>query len=171
MGAWRIDDLDAMIQTMADSATGQGPPTGWEALRAAEWEQARAAFEAELAGKETARALDGRAQARWWLSDISGAIEAWEGAYTAYRRGGLDEPAAHVAVLLSREHAEALGNHGWRTAGWPWWNRSEPSTRCGRSLMPSGPSPWRGEPGTRTWSWPRWAGLGWAGRDCPGSDR
>jgi hypothetical protein len=103
-----------MIGAMAGSAT---PQSGWDALRAAQWEAARAAFEAELAHQETAAVLDGLARARWWLSDIPGAIEAWERAYTAYRRAGLDEPAAHVAVLLSREHAEGLGNdalaNGW----------------------------------------------------------
>ena len=74
-------------------------------------------MEAELAHQETASALDGLARARWWLSDIPGAIEAWERALAAYRRADLDEPAAHVAVLLSREHAEGLGNdavaNGW----------------------------------------------------------
>jgi hypothetical protein len=103
-----------MIGAMAGSAT---PQTGWDALRAAEWKAARAAFEAELVRQETAAALDGMARARWWLSDIPGAVEAWERAYTAYRRADQDEPAAHVAVLLSREHAEGLGNdalaNGW----------------------------------------------------------
>ena len=51
------------------------------------------------------------------ISVEAGAVEAWERAYTAYRRAGLDEPAAHVAVFLSREHAEGLGNdalaNGW----------------------------------------------------------
>src|SRR6266511_3596684 len=102
---------------MIDEGPPRGPSTGWEALHAADWGGARAAFEAELAGRETAAGLDGLARALWWLSDIPGAIEAWEGAYTAYRRDGSDEPAAHVALLLSREHAEALGNHalanGW----------------------------------------------------------
>jgi DNA-binding CsgD family transcriptional regulator len=103
-----------MIGAMPGSAT---PQTGWDALRAAQWAAARAAFEADLAREETAAALDGLARARWWLSDLPGAIEAWERAYTAYRRGDLDEPAAHVAVLLSREHAEGMGNdalaNGW----------------------------------------------------------
>jgi DNA-binding CsgD family transcriptional regulator len=103
-----------MIGAMAGSAT---PHSGWDALRAAQWAAARAAFEAELAHQETAAVLDGLARARWWLSDLPGAVEAWERAYTAYRRGGLDEPAAHVAILLSREHAEGLGNdalaNGW----------------------------------------------------------
>jgi DNA-binding CsgD family transcriptional regulator len=105
-----------MIRAM-DQVTPQGSPTGWDALREAEWELARASFEAEVARNETSESLDGLAQARWWLSDISGAIEAWDRAYAAYRRAGLDEPAAHVAVLLSREHGEALGNqalaNGW----------------------------------------------------------
>lgn len=106
-----------MIRAMASSAAPPTSSSGWDALRAAEWEQARAAFEAEVASKGTAVALDGLARARWWLSDISGAIEVWERAYTAYRGDGLDESAAHVAVLLSREHAEGLGNdavaNGW----------------------------------------------------------
>jgi hypothetical protein len=86
-----------MIGAMAGSATSQ---TGWDALRTAEWAAARAAFEADLAGKETAAGLDGPARAWWWLSDLPGAIEAWERAYATYRREGQDEPAAHVAVLL-----------------------------------------------------------------------
>ena len=107
---------DAMIGAM-DPETPQGSATGWDSLREAEWELARASFEAELASKETAEALDGLARTRWWLSDISGAVDAWDRAYTAYRRAGLDESAAHVAVLLSREHGEGLGNqalaNGW----------------------------------------------------------
>jgi DNA-binding CsgD family transcriptional regulator len=106
-----------MIRAMASSATPPASSNGWDALGVADWAGARAAFEAELANKETAAALDGLAWARWWLSDIHGAIDAWERAYTAYRRADLDEPAAHVAVLLSREHAEGLGNdavaNGW----------------------------------------------------------
>jgi DNA-binding NarL/FixJ family response regulator len=106
-----------MIRGMAVPATPEQASSGWAFLHAAEWEQARVAFEAELGGAETPEALDGLARARWWLSDIPGAIEAWEGAYRAYRRSASDERAAHVAVLLSREHAEALGNHalanGW----------------------------------------------------------
>jgi DNA-binding CsgD family transcriptional regulator len=102
---------------MASSTTPPARSPGWEALRAAEWSDARAAFEADLATVETASALDGLARARWWMSDIAGAVEAWERAYTACRRDGQDEAAAHVALLLSREHAEGLGNdalaNGW----------------------------------------------------------
>jgi DNA-binding CsgD family transcriptional regulator len=106
-----------MIGAMAIPATPEAPLTGWDALRAAEWTAARTAFERELATAETAAALDGLAESRWWLSDIAGAVDAWERAYTALRRDGQDERAAHVAILLSREHAEGLGNdalaNGW----------------------------------------------------------
>src|ERR671923_1171963 len=102
---------------MIEHEDSPSPSTGWQALHAGDWEGARAAFEAELASGETAEGMDGLGRALWWLSDISGAIGAWEGAYTAYRRDGSDERAAHVALLLSREHAEALGNqalaNGW----------------------------------------------------------
>jgi hypothetical protein len=105
-----------MIRAMVESTTRE-PSAGWDALEAADWERAVAAFEAELAREETAVGLDGLARARWWRSDIAGALDAWERAYVAYRREGLGEPAAHVAVLLSREHAEGLGNdalaNGW----------------------------------------------------------
>ena len=112
-GDGRCDDRG----TLSEQKETRGPPTGWDALRAADWNGARAAFEVELASGETAAGLDGLARALWWLSDIPGAIQAWEGAYRAYRRDGSDEQAAHVAVMLSREHDEALASHvlanGW----------------------------------------------------------
>jgi DNA-binding NarL/FixJ family response regulator len=106
-----------MIGAMGGSEISHGSSEGWYALRAADWKQARAAFEAELASEETAAAFDGLARALWWMSDITGAVAAWERAYASYRRDRRDEAAARVAVLLSREHAEGLGNdaiaNGW----------------------------------------------------------
>jgi DNA-binding CsgD family transcriptional regulator len=102
---------------MGARVAAEPPSAGWVALGAADWDGARVAFESELVAAETAAALDGLARARWWLSDVPGAIEAWERAYTAYRRDGMDEAAAHVAVLLAREHAAGSGNdvlaNGW----------------------------------------------------------
>lgn len=95
-----------MIRAM-NPETPRSSPSGWDALGTADWELARTSFETEVASKETGEALDGLARARWWLSDISGAVDAWDRAYAQYRRAGLDEAAAHVAVLLSREHSEA----------------------------------------------------------------
>ena len=94
-----------------------GSSDGWGALAEARWADARGAFEVECSTAETASALDGLAQARWWSSDISGAVDAWERAYSAYRRDGEDGRAAHVALLLAREHAQGLANdalaNGW----------------------------------------------------------
>jgi DNA-binding CsgD family transcriptional regulator len=101
-----------------EPATGYGPPDdGWESLRAGEWEQAKAAFEAALAERETPAALDGLARSRWWLSDVAGAVEAWERAYTAYRRDGEDDAAARAALYLAKEHGRTLGNHA-AANGW-----------------------------------------------------
>ena len=168
-----------MIGAMAATATSPAPSTGWDALRAAEWKEARAAFESELAAVETASVLDGLARARWWMSDISGAVEAWERAYTACRRDGQDEAAAHLAVLLAREHAEGLGNdalaNGWLARAkavladypdsveWGWVALVESeraSIRSTRSNTLNVRSPLPGELGTRIWSWPLWAGPG-----------
>src|SRR5262245_13315942 len=116
-GVGRFGTGDAMIGSMDEPAATRSSSGGWEALRAAAWGDARAAFEADLATAETAEGLAGLAQARWWLSDVPGAIDAWERAYTSWRRSGGDEQAAHIAVLLSREQAEGLGNdvlaNGW----------------------------------------------------------
>lgn len=80
----------------------------------ARWEEAGNLLAAAGDGPE---ALEDLARARWWLSDIPGAVEAWEGAYAGYQRAGSHEDAAHIALLLSREHGDALGNHalanGW----------------------------------------------------------
>jgi DNA-binding CsgD family transcriptional regulator len=102
---------------LADSESSKASSAGWEALADGKWDEARAAFEAEASTAETATVLDGLARARWWLSDISGAVEAWERAYTSYRRQGLDELAAHVALQLAREQAQGIANdvlaNGW----------------------------------------------------------
>ena len=76
MAAW--DDSG-----MAGPGALEHASSGWESLRAAEWEQARVAFENELAGGETPEALDGLGRALWWLSDVPGAIEAWKRAYAS----------------------------------------------------------------------------------------
>ena len=94
-----------------------GTVKGWDALKAGSWEEARAAFESLAAGGDSPAAFDGLGQARWWLSDVAGAIAAWERAYTGYRHQGADAAAARVAIFLWTEHGRTLGNHtvadGW----------------------------------------------------------
>ncbi len=89
----------------------------WESLRAGQWVAANAAFELAVAQRETPAALDGLARSRWWLSDVAGAVDAWERAYAGYRRETADADAARVSLFLSKEHRDSLGNHavanGW----------------------------------------------------------
>ncbi len=90
---------------------------GWDALKAGSWQEAKAAFESLSADGGSPAAFDGLGQARWWLSDVAGAIAAWERAYTEYRHQGADAAAARVALFLWTEHGRTLGNHtvaeGW----------------------------------------------------------
>jgi tetratricopeptide (TPR) repeat protein len=106
-----------MIRTMTDLRTPDHVAAGWAALRAGAWSQANDCFEAVLVENEPGAALDGLARSRWWLADVPGAIEAWEGAYTAYRRVGDDAAAARAALFLSKEHGHTLGNHA-AANGW-----------------------------------------------------
>jgi DNA-binding NarL/FixJ family response regulator len=98
-------------------ATSEQSADGWEALRAGEWSRAKAAFEAALQDGEAGAILDGFARSRWWLSEIPGAVEAWERAYAAYRREEDDTAAARVSLFLSKEYGHTLANHalanGW----------------------------------------------------------
>ncbi len=90
---------------------------GWAALRAGAWAEAVAAFESELANGEASTALDGLGRARWWTSDIRGAIDAWERAYAGYRKTRDDAAAARVALYLVKEYGATLANdavaNGW----------------------------------------------------------
>jgi DNA-binding CsgD family transcriptional regulator len=101
---------------MAEQITGQ-PTAGWAALLAGDWDRANDAFDEELLARESPRAFDGRARAKWWKGDIPGAIEAWERAYAGYRREGDDAAAARVALFLAKEHGQTLGNHA-VAGGW-----------------------------------------------------
>jgi len=89
------------------SSTGSDA-VGWEALRRGDWAEAGQAFERTLAGGESGQALDGLAQAAWWLSQTQAAISNWERAYTAYRREGDDADAAQVALRLCEEYEKTL---------------------------------------------------------------
>src|SRR5436309_357673 len=83
---------------------------GRAALAAGEWEAARDAFTSTLQDGPDPAALDGLGRSLWWLSDVEGAIDAWERAYAEHRRAGDDDAAARMALLLSREYREARGN-------------------------------------------------------------
>lgn len=71
---------------MADEFT-----VGVEALERGDWLSACQAFEAALQRGQTAEALDGLGQARWWLNDLERAIELRSRAYACYLES--DRPA------------------------------------------------------------------------------
>jgi len=93
---------------------------GIAALAGARWEEARDSLERATAEvgdpRSQAQALDGLAEAQWWVGHIDDAIAARERAHALY--GALDDhaAAARIAVWLSREYA-SLGNDA-ASRGW-----------------------------------------------------
>src|SRR5829696_5253130 len=90
--------------------------TGWRALEAAQWEEARAAFASALAAQETADARDGLAQALWFLGSVDEAIATREHAFEEYARDGRCSNAARAAVWVSHQHdvaGRASAARGW----------------------------------------------------------
>jgi DNA-binding CsgD family transcriptional regulator len=90
---------------------------GREALAQARWDEARAAFDEALGEGISADALDGLGRSLWWMRRIPEGIDARTRAYAEFRRAGRDERAAIIAVWLSREYRNLLGNEvaarGW----------------------------------------------------------
>jgi ATP/maltotriose-dependent transcriptional regulator MalT len=90
---------------------------GEEAMQSGDWEAARSAFETSLADADTARGHDGLGRALWWLGDLEGALDHRERAYVAHRKHREAAHAARIALWLSREYLEAVGNepasNGW----------------------------------------------------------
>jgi LuxR family transcriptional regulator, maltose regulon positive regulatory protein len=74
---------------------------GREAAKRGDWKEARAAFEAALAGGQTAEAVEGLALASTWLWEPEAALGGFERAYRLYRRGGDPQGAARAAMWLS----------------------------------------------------------------------
>ena len=90
---------------------------GEAALRAGDWEGARALFEAALEDEESPMAHAGLGRALWWLQDTEGAISQIEKSYAGNRAAGEIRGAAGNALWLSREYAAAYGNSA-VSAGW-----------------------------------------------------
>lgn len=89
---------------------------GWRALEAAQWDAARAAFEAALEEEETPDGRDGLGQALWFLGSVEEGIAAREHAFGGYVRGGRRDEAARVAVWVSHQHlisGRASAARGW----------------------------------------------------------
>jgi hypothetical protein len=91
---------------------------GREALARGAWEDARAAFEAALAHKETPEAVEGLGTAAWWLDDAPTTFEARERAYRLYAERGDRQGAARLAIVIAEDCLDFRGEravaNGWR---------------------------------------------------------
>jgi DNA-binding CsgD family transcriptional regulator len=98
-------------------SAGGGVPAGFVALGAGRWDEARAAFEAALAGTETAEARSGLASALWWLGEDKEGITQSKRAYSLFRRAGDVEHAVQCAVWLGIIYKANFANpaaaNGW----------------------------------------------------------
>ena len=77
----------------------------WKAaLRTCSWADARAAFERAAKTEAGPEALEGLAQAAFFLDEPDVAIDAHERAYAAYRGAGRAVDAARAAIALAWEY-------------------------------------------------------------------
>jgi hypothetical protein len=90
---------------------------GRTALRTGRWEDARNAFEAALVKAETPEALDGMAEALWWLCDARSSVRFRERAYVGFRQVGDTTSACVAALSLSTSYLVNLGNEA-AARGW-----------------------------------------------------
>ena len=77
---------------------------GRQALQAAAWDDARAAFEDALGEHESADARDGLGQALWFLGRVEEGIAAREHAFNRYVHERRCGEAARIAVWISHQY-------------------------------------------------------------------
>jgi LuxR family transcriptional regulator, maltose regulon positive regulatory protein len=82
-----------------------------------EWDTARALFDASLARRETAAALEGRSWVAWWLDEADELFRTREGAYHLYREKEDIAGAARMATWLASDYLDFRGEpaiaRGW----------------------------------------------------------
>lgn len=116
----------------------ESPADGFAALAEGRWGDARARFEAALAGGETAEGCFGLAMALWWLGENHACVERCSRAYALFREAGDVPGAARCAVWLAITYKANFANF---PAANGWLGRAE------RLLEPSAPGPLHG------WVW------------------
>jgi len=88
-----------------------------DALDRGAWEEARAAFQAELAQAESPEALEGLGLTGWWLDLAESVFDSRERAYRLYLDRGDKPSAARVAVWLAWDYwafrGESAVASGW----------------------------------------------------------
>jgi tetratricopeptide (TPR) repeat protein len=111
---------------------------GKSALQRGRWEEAVSAFGSSLGEKETSQALDGMAEALWWLCEARSSARYRERAYVKFREDGDVASAGRAAVNLSISYLVNLGNEA-ASRGW--------LARAERVMGGTDPNPMRG------WLW------------------
>ncbi len=90
---------------------------GWEALRGARWDDARAILEPLTAAEETPEAFEALSWAAWWDDDARAVFAARERAYALYKRRGDRAGAARMATWLAADELDFNGalsvSSGW----------------------------------------------------------
>ncbi|HXH83632.1 MAG TPA: LuxR C-terminal-related transcriptional regulator [Candidatus Tectomicrobia bacterium] len=86
-----------------ESSAAAAIARGRQALARADWNAARAAFEDALRRQETPEALEGLAEAAWWLNDDATVLQARDRAYRSYRSRGDRRGAGRVAISLATD--------------------------------------------------------------------
>jgi DNA-binding NarL/FixJ family response regulator len=83
---------------------------GTRSLAGGKWTDAKVAFEAALAARESAEALSGLGEAIFYQGDLARAMELRERAYVAFRNEGDAVAAARMALWLAMNHAAGFSN-------------------------------------------------------------
>jgi DNA-binding NarL/FixJ family response regulator len=81
------------------------------------WEEARAAFQVNLAVGETPEALEQLGLAAWWLDDVALTFDARERSYRLYRERGDPRGAARLAIWLVWDYLSFRGDSA-VASGW-----------------------------------------------------
>lgn len=107
-----------LVRVTAERGAGAGPlRDAVAALMQGQWERARAGFEAVLEEGESPEALEGLAEAAWWLDDASVVLNTRRRAYRLFRQAGDDLGAGRMATELGFDHAvfrlELAVANGW----------------------------------------------------------
>ena len=95
--------------------------SGWEALRAGRWEDARELFARAVDAGGTAEAHEGLSWAAWWLDDAGAMFAAREQAFRLYRERGDAASAARMATWIA---ADQLDFHGAVAVASGWLDRA-----------------------------------------------
>lgn len=95
---------------MGARVAGDEAEVGFAALDRGDWLAATTAFESALAREATPEALDGLGQARWWMCELTTAIDLRTRAYAAYIDDGRHASAVRCAAWLAAEYFTVHGN-------------------------------------------------------------